>query len=61
MEKEIHNTMLAKNEKKKELEVGKKLGEMTLQLSSIRHGRDKQKTCVLEKNMGRTTLNIGWT
>ena len=35
--------------------------EMILQLSSVRHGQDEQKTGVLGKIMRRVTFNIGWT
>ena len=39
----------------------KKKMKKILQLSSVRHVRDKQKTEVLEEIMRRDTFNTGWT
>ena len=53
--------MAAKGVKKEGEEGKKEDGDMTLQLSLVRHGRDKQKTGVPGKNTRRATFNIGWT
>ena len=60
MDKKI-NRMAANFGKKKERKTKQEDGEIILQLSLVRHGRDKQKTGVLGENARSPTFNIRWT